>query len=118
MPLDIGEQAVSLLFSGRIAKLETINRVLTDAARKRSERIEELERQVGQLEGQVAHLRQELEPARKAIERARELEEVATQRAHLLNEKDDELAVVREALTKRSLRVQELEHTLAEIGRR
>jgi predicted RNase H-like nuclease (RuvC/YqgF family) len=118
MPLDLAEQAVSLLFSGRIAKLETMNRVLTDAARKRSERIEELEHQVGQLERQVAYLKQELEPARKAIERARELEEVATQRAHLLNEKDDELAVVREALTKRSLRVQELEHTLAEIGRR
>jgi chromosome segregation ATPase len=121
-----------LLFSGRIAKLETMNRILTDAARKRTERIEELERQ-------VAQLKQELEPARKAIERARELEEVAAQRAHLLNEKDEELgtareavaqgahlfnekieelAAVREALTKCSLRIQELEHTLAEIGQR
>jgi hypothetical protein len=34
------------LFSGRNAKLETMNRILTDAARKRTERIEELERQV------------------------------------------------------------------------
>jgi malonyl CoA-acyl carrier protein transacylase len=98
------------LFSGRNAKLETMNRILTDAARKRTERIEELERQVARLE-------QELEPARKAIERARELEVIAAQRAHLLNEKDAELAAVREALTERSLRIQELEHTVAQIGR-
>jgi len=51
----------------------------------------------------VAHLKQELEPARKAIERERELEVVAAQRADLLNEKDKELAVVREALLKRSI---------------
>jgi predicted RNase H-like nuclease (RuvC/YqgF family) len=100
-----------LLFRGRIAKLETMNRILTDAARKRTERIEELERQ-------VAQLKQELEPARKAIERARELELVAAERAHLLNEKDKELAAVREALTERSVRIQELEHALAETGQR
>ncbi len=107
-----------LLFRGRNAKLETMNRVLTDAARKRAERIEELERQVARLERQVAQLEQELEPARKAIERARELEVVAGQRAHFLNEKDQELAVVREALTERSLRIQELEYTLANFGQR
>ena len=89
---------MTLLFSGRNAKLETMNRVLTDAARKRTERIEELERQVAQLQ-------QELEPVRQTIERARELEVVAAQRARLLNEKDEELAVVREALTKCSLRI-------------
>jgi predicted nucleic acid-binding Zn-ribbon protein len=96
-------------FSGRIAKLETMNRVLTDAARKRSERIEELESQVGQLERQVAHWKQELDLALAAIERAKELETVAAQRAHLLNDKDAELATVREALTQCMLRLQELE---------
>jgi hypothetical protein len=35
-----------LPFSGRYEKLETMNRILTDAARKRAERIEELERRV------------------------------------------------------------------------
>ena len=95
-----------------------MNRILTDAARKRAERIEELEDQLAQLERQVAHLKQELETARKASERARELEVVATQRADLLNEKDKELADVREALTERSLQIQELEHTLAQIGRK
>ena len=97
-------QAMRLLFSGRYAKLEAMNRILTDAARKRTERIEELERQ--------------LEPAREAIQRVKELEVVAAQRAHLLNEKDEELKVVREALTKCTLRIQELEHTLAEGGQR
>lgn len=93
-----------LLFSGRYAKLEAMNRILTDAARKRTERIEQLE--------------QELEPARTAIQRAKELEVVAAQRARLLNEKDDELKVVREALTKCTLRVKELEHTVAELKNR
>jgi predicted RNase H-like nuclease (RuvC/YqgF family) len=109
---------MKLLFSGRYAKLETMNRILTDAARKRTERIEELEDQLAQLERQVAHLKQELETARKVIERARELEVVAAERADLLNEKDKELADVREALTQRSLRIQELERTLAEIDRK
>jgi predicted RNase H-like nuclease (RuvC/YqgF family) len=107
-----------LPFSGRYAKLETMNRILTDAARKRTERIEELENQLAQLERQVAHLKEELEPARKAVERARELEAVAAQRADLLNEKDKELADVREALTERSLRIQELERTVAQIDRK
>jgi uncharacterized protein (DUF3084 family) len=53
--------------------------------------------------------------------RVKELEalrEAAGQRAHLLNEKDRELAVVREELTKRALRIQELERTLGNIGQR
>jgi len=106
------------LFSGRNAKLETMNRILTDAARKRTERIKELEDQLSQFERQVAHLKQELEHARKAIERARELEVVAAQRADLVNEKDKELAGAREALTQRSLRIQELERTLAQMDRK
>jgi malonyl CoA-acyl carrier protein transacylase len=98
------------IFSGRKAQLEAMNRILTDAARKRTERIEELERQVDQLE-------QELGPARKAIQRVKELEVVSAERAHLVNERDADLAVLREALTKCSLRVQELEHALA-VGQR
>jgi len=93
-----------LLFGGRYAELEATNRILTEAARKRTERIEELER--------------ELEPAREAIQRAKQLEAVAFQRAQLLNEKDEELKVVREALTKCTLRIQELEHALAEVAQR
>ena len=100
-----------LPFSGRNEKLETMNRILTEAAQKRTERIEELERRVAQLE-------RELEPARKAIERAKELEVVAAERAHLLNEKDKQLAEVREVATNYYFRIQELERTLAEIGQK
>jgi TolA-binding protein len=91
-----------LLFSSRTAKLETMNRILTDAARKRTERIEELETQVTQSERQVAHLKQELEELEPMRKRARELEVVAAQRADLINEKDKELAAAREELIKRA----------------
>ena len=100
-----------LPFSGRNEKLETMNRILTEAAQKRTERIEELERRVAQLE-------RESEAARKAIERAKVLEAVAAERAHLLNEKDKQLAEVREAATNYYFRIQELERTLAEIGQK
>jgi hypothetical protein len=66
----------------------------------------------------VAQLEQESEAARKAIERAKELEVVAMERAHLLNEKDKQLADVREAATKYSFRIQELERTLAEMSQK
>jgi uncharacterized protein YaaN involved in tellurite resistance len=104
---------MKLPFSGRTAELETKNRILTDAARKKAERIKELEHQVAQWEHQVAQLKTELQSARKHIESgckgASELEVVAAQRAHFLNEKVEELAAVREVLTQRSLRIQELE---------
>jgi methylthioribose-1-phosphate isomerase len=90
-----------LPFSGRNAKLETMNRILTDAARKRAERIKELEHQVDQLES-----------ARK---RASELEMVATQRAHLVNEKVEELAAVREVLVQRARRIKEQAKELAGV---
>src|SRR5215472_13617077 len=106
-----GSKLMRLPFSGRNEKLETMNRILTEAAQKRTERIEELERRVAQLE-------QELEPARKAMERAKELEVVAAERAHLLNEKDKQLAEVREVATKYYFRIQELERTLAETGQK
>jgi malonyl CoA-acyl carrier protein transacylase len=102
---------MKLPFSGRNEKLETMNRILTKAAQKRTERIEELERRVAQLE-------RELGPARKVSERAKELEVVAAERAHLLNEKDKQLAEVREAATKYYFRIQELEKALAEIGQK
>ena len=87
---------MKLPFSRRNAELENMNRILTDAARKKAERIKEVEDQVAQLEHQVAHLKQALESARK---RESKLEVAATQRAHLLNEKDEELAGLREVLT-------------------
>jgi hypothetical protein len=73
---------MKLPFGRQTAELETRNRILTDAARKRAERIKGLEDQVAQLENQVVHLKPELESARK---RATELEVVASQLARLLN---------------------------------
>jgi hypothetical protein len=49
---------------------------------------------------------------------ASELEIVANKRAHLLNEKDKELALVRETLTKCLFRNRDLEQALAEIGQK
>jgi hypothetical protein len=59
-----------------------------------------------------------LETARESIERAKLLEVVAAERAQLINEKDKQLADVREATTKYYFRIQELERTLAEIGQK
>jgi len=100
-----------LPFSGQNEKLETMNRILTEAAQKRTERIEELERRLAQLE-------QESEAARKAIERAKVLEAVALERAHLLNEKDKQLAELTEKVHKLYFRIQQLERALAEIGQK
>jgi len=108
-----------LFFSSRNAELQTMNRILTDAARERAERVQELERRVAQLEEElerrVAQLEQELEPA---LKRATELEVVANERAHLLNAKDEELAFVRETLTKCLTRNHELEQALAKINQK
>jgi hypothetical protein len=60
------------IFSGRNAKLETMNRILTDAARKRTERIEELETQVTPLERQVVRLNKNWNPRRDALTKAQE----------------------------------------------
>src|SRR5262245_17061745 len=109
---------MKLPFSGRNEKLETMNRILTEAAQKRTERIEELERRVTQLEGELEITRKAIERVKAlevAAERVKALEVAAAERAHLLNEKDKELADVREAATKYALRIQELERTLAEI---
>jgi uncharacterized phage infection (PIP) family protein YhgE len=100
---------MTLLFSSRIAKLETMNRILTDAARKRTERIEELEAQVSQLQRQVALLINE-----KNTELAAVREEL-TKHAHLINEKNNELAAVREELIKRADLINEKNKELAAV---
>jgi malonyl CoA-acyl carrier protein transacylase len=107
-----------LPFSGRNEKLETMNRILTEAAQKRTERIEELERRVAQLGRELETAREALETAGEAIERAKLLEVVAADRAQLLNDKDKQLADVREVATKYYFRIKELERALAEIGQK
>jgi hypothetical protein len=106
----IRSRLMKLPFSRRNAELENMNRILTDAARKKAERIKEVEDQVAQLEHQVGHLKQALESARK---RESELEVAATQRAHLLNEKDKEIAALREVLAQRAHLLNDKDEELA-----
>jgi chromosome segregation ATPase len=126
------------LFSGRTAELKTMNRILTDAARKRGQRVEELELELGRVKSEYV-LRvqriEELELKLRHYERvdaeARRLErelaaahtEIARidhprleaerafyrKRADELEEHNRQLT---EAATKCSLRVQELEQEL------
>jgi chromosome segregation ATPase len=77
------------LFGGRTAELETMNRILTESARERAERVEELERAVEAYGPMKTHLSE-------ARARVKELEEAATSRAARIQELEREL---REALT-------------------
>ena len=90
------------LFSRRIAELETKNRILTDAAQKRTQRIEELERELEQIE-------------RVKSDRAFFSNRIAQLEEHnrQLEEHNRQLT---EAATKYALRVQELEREFEKIA--
>jgi DNA repair exonuclease SbcCD ATPase subunit len=104
----VREPAMGWFFSGRNAKLETMNRILTDAARKRAERIEELEDQLAQLERQTAHLKQEL------IGRERSDHAGYAKRIAELTQHNQQLV---EAANKYALRIQELENEFTRISK-
>jgi chromosome segregation ATPase len=94
------------LFSGQISELKTMNRILTEAARKRAERVEELELELGHVKSdyilrirRVEELELKLQHHERAQAEARKLERELT-----------------EAATKRALRIQELERELTEVG--
>jgi chromosome segregation ATPase len=90
------------LFSGRVSQLETMNRILTDSARQRAERVEQLERKLDIVEPQ-------LQEARK---RLKELEEAATERAARIQELENE---IRELRIEYATKVQELENEIREL---
>jgi hypothetical protein len=69
---------------------------------------------VAQLERELKTAPEASETAREAAERAKLLEVVAEERAQMLNEKDKQLADVREVATKYYFRIQELERALAD----
>lgn len=82
------------LFSGRMRELEVMNRILTDSAQQRVERVEQLERVLQQIKPELMGLPQ----------RARELEEdnrQLTERLHLLTKRLHELE--QEVVTARTL---------------
>jgi chromosome segregation ATPase len=82
------EHVVVKLFSGRAAKLEAMNRILTDSARQRAERVEELERKIEILEPQLLEARQRLKILRN-------VEDAATERAARIQELENELRELR-----------------------
>jgi chromosome segregation ATPase len=93
------------LFSQRTAKLEAENRILTEAARQRARRVEELESKLTVLE-------RECQTAREAA-RVLQLErDFYSKRASECAEHNRQLT---EAATKYSLRAQELERELAAL---
>ena len=134
------EHVVVKLFSGRAAKLEGMNRILTESARQRAERVEELERKIDMMEPQLLD-------ARKRLKLLENIEDAATERAARIQELENELRELRieyankdiprveaerdfyrkrmseleahnqqltEAATKYALRVQELERELSQ----
>jgi chromosome segregation ATPase len=82
------EHVVVKLFSGRAAKLEAMNRILTDSARQRAERVEELERKIDIMEPQLLDARTRL----KILEN---IEDAATERAARIQELENELRELR-----------------------
>jgi uncharacterized coiled-coil DUF342 family protein len=82
-------------FSGRASKLELENEILKEAARKRAERIEELERELAQ------------------VRRARS-DASYTKRIAELEKHNQQLV---EAATKYALRIQELENEFTRISK-
>jgi chromosome segregation ATPase len=127
------------LFSGRAAKLETMNRILTDSARQRAERVDELERRVEMLEPQLEEARKRLKILEDAAtERAARIQELETELRELrieyaqkdvprveaerdfyrkrMNELEEHNHQLTEAATKYALQVQELEQELYELN--
>ena len=73
------------LFSGHMKKLETMNRILTDSARQRVQRVEQLERVLQQVKPELMEL----------PKRVRELEEDNGQLTERLHELERELLAAR-----------------------
>jgi chromosome segregation ATPase len=87
-------------FRGRAAKLEAMNRILTDSARERAERVEQLERKLELLEPEVLEARKRL----------KELEQAATERAARIQELERELQELRTDYAKKDVPRLEAEH--------
>jgi len=80
------------LFSGRIKELETKNRILTDSARQRAQRVEELERVLQQVKPEFVELPKRV---RELEENNEQLTENATMLASRLHELEGEILAAR-----------------------
>jgi len=121
-------------FSGRIAKLETMNRILTDSGRRRAERVQELERtlahqteRIEERERTVAQQTERIEELEHRLlamqkretaleEHNRELTNAATQRAARINEIEERQRRQIEAVTaQHTARIRQLEEHNTEL---
>jgi len=111
------------LFSGRTEDLKTMNRILTDSARQRAQRVDELERALDrqivrntEASQRIELLERELAAARERIAeleaRNHELTDAATQRAARIAEVEAHNLRLNEAATQRAARAQQLEREL------
>jgi chromosome segregation ATPase len=108
------------LFSQRTAKLEAENRILTEAARQRARRVEELENKLTVLERECQTAREAARVLQSECHTAREAARVLqlerdfySKRASEFEEHNLQLT---EAATEYSLRAQGLERELVKLG--
>jgi chromosome segregation ATPase len=114
-------------FSGRIAKLETMNRILTESGRRRAERVQELERTLAQQTERIEELERTLAEQQHRLlavqkreaaleEHNRELTNAATQRAARINEIEEHHRQQIEAVTaQHTARIRHLEKHNTEL---
>src|SRR5262249_20597735 len=91
-------------FSGRIAKLETMNRILTESGRRRAEQAQELERTIAQ---QTERIAQQTERIAQQTERIEELERTIAQQTERIEELERTLAEQGLAMQKREAALEE-----------
>src|SRR5690242_16846211 len=101
-------------FDRKNADLRNANRILTEAARKRAERNEQLEQEVSQLRDSITLMQTLLTNAQADVLKVEQMTEIAAQRARLINEKDQELLEVRETARRTSQLVVEKDQQLSE----
>jgi chromosome segregation ATPase len=106
------EHAVKL-FSQRTAKLEAENRILTEAARQRARRVEELESECQTAREAARVLQSECQTAREAARVLQSERDFYSKRASEFEEHNRQLT---DAATEYSLRAQGLERELVKLG--
>jgi chromosome segregation ATPase len=93
------------LFGQRTTELETTNRILTESARERAERVEELERDIDAHERMRAQL----------SDRNAELDRTLLAARARIKELEDHNRQLTDAATNRAARVQDLEQELSQV---
>src|SRR5215471_3448374 len=114
------------LFTSRSRLLEVQNQALIKTARKRAERIDELERELQSAASQIGQLQRELQTAQERTDIERDLQQARNEVERLTLERDfyskkasaleQENRELTESATKDSVHAQKLERELTEIN--